>query len=455
VGWVVGNFFLEPYLEPVAVGTLYRVAAQTAPPPRVRFIDLSPLYNTQSPDRNTLSPLPLATVEKLLTGIEKLPNDLKPIAIGVDFPVASEKKEAPGKPYPSVEQDKIREAFVAFQERTQIPVRCGIPFWRKDPTDSYWARDKTGMLVSSLMHKKGETAPLWYGTGTRTDTFPTLGTAVALAAMAQENIEPEHPALESFHDTTPPEDFPKDLPARWAYVDYSLLQNRTALTVSVGSSLQEGDDVQPEKLFTAEDRKKLQKTQGRKNLWLLGVTEVVDKEDLFVYDERLHGLGKDAEPVRRIYQHGALAHTYMASPLHRLPAWQAFGIDLLCSLCGLAFILHQDRERRLPVSKTVWWRRPQDYILYLVGGFFTLLPWCGAFLLQLSRFFRKVKQVNPHLVEALGTPVLVLFPLCLSVLLAWRHVFWLGFLATTLYGLIEPLLAATAKSFEEEKEEKV
>jgi hypothetical protein len=451
IGWVVGNFLLEPYFEPVAVGTLYRVADTTAPPPRIRFIDLSALYKTQSPARNTLSSLPVATVEKLLVGIEKLPEDRQPVAIGVDFPVASEKEEQPGVPVPTVEQEKIQEAFVKLQERTGIPVRCGIPFFRKDANIPYWNADKTGMLVSSLLHKKGEKAPLWYGTIKKKEAFPTLGTAVALAAMSEENIEPERSALESLHNTAPPEGFPKDLTVRWVYVDYSLLQHRDALTVSVGSQIQEGDEIQIEKLFSEEDKNKLLPTQGRKNLWFLGVTEVVDKEDLLIYDEHLHGLGKDAEPVRRVYQHGALAHTYMSTPLLRLPAWQTFGIDLLCSLCGLFFILHQDRNRRLLTrNNTVWWKHPQDYLIYIVGGFFTILPLGIA---SVIKTVRRESTPNARLIEALGTPVLILLPICLSLLLALAHIFWFGFLATALYGLIEPILGATAESFGTENEE--
>jgi hypothetical protein len=452
IGYFLGNYWLEPLMEPVAVGTLYGVSSQTAPPPRVRFIDLSHLYKTYSPDKNTLSPLPADAVAKVLDSIEKLPPELQPAAIGIDFPIVS---ELPGQPIVRTQtenQIRVQKSIEDFHTKTGIPIRCGIPFIEN--------RTKPSLFASSLLYYNGETAPLWYGRGNKNDTFLTLGTGVALDAMSQEKVEPEPAALTTLHDVAPPADFPKNVPARWAFVDYSLLKYREELTVTIGRDLKEGDkseSITPEALFTEEDRKKLESMNGHKNIWFIGVTEIVDKEDIFTYDERLHWIG-EAEPVRRIYQHGAIAHTYRENPLRRLSFGWAVAVDFLCSLCGLMFVLHHDRKLQVPstpapVNKWDTLRRLPDYLIYLWGGSITLLPWCVAWLLHRLRFRKRGGKPSLRLVEVLGPIVLIPLPIFVSLFLARYHIFWFGFIATALYGLIEPILDGTVESFDKASDE--
>ena len=462
LGCLLGSLWLEPWTEPVAVAWLYPRVASSSQSPIVRFLDLQPLYERDANDA-THGRLPAATFQKLLDAVKKLDEKHRPSAIGFDIPLFPEPRSGQEGMVQLPEDRRILlESIIKFSSETHIPVRLGVSDFQLNlPGLQSEYPNLPSYLASTLVYSRGEIAPLWYGTGKKSDSLGVLGIAVATDYLKEGGgkIEPGRSALVAQHHVKAPNGWPTDLQAAdWIYVDYSLLQNREELTVHVGAGEESKEGLTPSITFSDKDLERLVHREDKGTLWVIGVTSVPESEDLFVYDERSRWLGEGA-PIRRIYEHGAIADTYLNSPLVRVPWLCAILIDALSSLSGLMTVLLLDKrfDSKDQKKKSI---RNLQMLLKCWGWIVLFLPfWIEKLLKSISQLARRLfskksvsqtgtiakpkKGDNDGLVRILVVPVMVVLPFVLSLILAHFRFFWFGFVGSATYALIEPVLDGT------------
>ena len=447
VGWCLGNWFLEPMTEPVAISWLYPRIAPRSQNDTVRFVDLQPLYERDASDVSG-GRLPSAAFQEFLDAVRKLDAEHRPTAIGFDIPLFQDAllRQGGGIRWTTDRKEVLRK-MIAFSEETEIPVRVGIPSFRLDlrGLKKDFPHLSRSIATTMVYRSNSNVAPIWFGRGTKDDTIGGLGFSVATDYLKEENIELGRSALEPRHHIKAPGGWPSDVqPAEWIYVDYSLLRQREERTVHFGSNV--SSEGQPSAAdFTAEDLKRLVHPGNHGTLWIVGVTEVPESEDTFVYDSHSQWIG-EGEPVRRIYQHGAIANTYLAAPLTRLSWLGALLIDVLSSLSGLVAVLLLDKRFQDVPNK----RNVLKVFLRAWGWIVLCLPYWLAKLLRSIAAHRKSKphgNQEDELVRILVVPLLIALPFLLSFILALNfRIFWFGFVGAATYALIEPILDGTLEN---------
>jgi hypothetical protein len=389
VGLLFGQFALNEWSERQAAPILFGWRQKSMPEPRIRFIDFSHLYKvgTRSVSAKDL----LALIE----AAKKLDGDERPLAIAIDLPLFKRLEDQAGWQVP----EGTPALMARINElREELPVVIGVADFVKDKQLDRLAPGTSGTLASAYLYDKDDLAVMAFGQGTRSDVLPSLGIAASMEALRQEgNLESSGHAFGPSHLVEPPKEWPQGLLAapKWMVVDYSILRRKESLTVMAGQNLQEGDVVTEVNILTSDDRRKL-KARGKGTIWMVGIASVEEKEDTFTYDPD-SGWRSESEPIRRVYQHGAIAHTYLDQPLHRMGDIADKLLDLFCSLIGLGFVLLIDKA----------------------------FPG-----LEERKVLHALSKIA-LLAAAIGIAVLVSRGL---VMLGW---FWFGFAGTALYALVE------------------
>lgn len=482
IGWLLGNFWLERLMEPVAVALLYP-QAESRQTSVVRFLDLSALYRRSASD-STKGRLPAESFQAFLNLVRTLKPEYQPAAIGLDIPLFENVlPEQSGDVRLPADRRQLLDAVRAFSQETGIPVRIGTPQFQIDlPGLREKVPDLDRFLASTMVYKEGAVAPIRFGIGGKGKPLDVLGYAVAtdFEQGRPGRSKPKHHALQAYHHIPAPDDWPSDvLPAEWIYVDYALLAHREALTVRVDKARDPQGEPIGALVFSPQDLQKLAPRDDRGTLWIVGVGQVPEREDIFVYDPHSRWLG-EGEPVRRMYQHGAIAHTYLDAPLMRVPGGWALCIDVLSSLSGLMTVLLLDGcfdafPKRPQTVRTGRYRKARTRlallrwgVLWIGQGFLWLWGWVvllpaklGAWLLRLPRRLRWRKAVPAEpgaahgsdghpgngLVHILIVPVMFAVPFMISWVLAGQfRWFWLGFAGSALYALMEPILDGTLEN---------
>lgn len=332
----------------------------------------------------------------LVRAAAKLDKAHRPAAIGIDLPVYKQDKQSNQSSYSSpIETPKLLAAIKDIEK--EVPIVMGVEAFSLDLKLVEAAKGFSN-FASALMYRKDDIAVMSYGAGGSPNLFKSLGISVALeAAKAEGDLVTSGHAFGPRHVVEPPKEWSqKTLPAlTWMYVDYSFLANREDLTVVAGEGLIESQEVSSENIFNASSLEKL-KSDGKPTIWFVGIAKVPEAEDTFTYDEHLRW-NSEAVPLRRIFQHGAIAQTYLERPLVRFDEGLAKWLDFFLSLVSLGIVLAIDK----------W------------------LPILGKH--ELLRAIVKVA----FLVGSVGAAVGI------SYWMALRGVFWFGFAGTALYALLE------------------
>lgn len=458
-GLLLGHWILEPMTEPVAVRWLYPRIPPSAESHIVRFVDLQPLYERDASE-DTGGRLPASSFQKFLEAVKRLDKQHRPAAIGFDIPLFEEALPGQGGGVKlTTDREALLKMIIKFAESNDILIRIGTPHFRMNLKGMQKDFPKlSDFLSSTLVYPDAAVAPLWFGSGDKEETLGVLGFSVAADFVKNEKFEPGRSALESRHFIQAPKDWPAALQAaKWVYVDYSLLRQREELTVHVNATETENKHEGGSKLFSAKDLQRLEHRDNRGTLWIVGVAEVPEIEDVIVYDEHSQWLG-EGEPIRRMYQHGAIANTYLNSPLTFVPPLFAKAIDLVISLSGLLAVLllegllnndPQDSEAKKVFKK----------MLRAWGWLALALPYYAVkhSLRLRDHLRRKLKKKGDTHPANTGTKhedasegvirigiSMGLF--ALAFLVSWGlaigfHLFWFGFVGTACYALFEPMAA--------------
>ena len=273
-----------------------------------------------------------------------------------------------------------------------------------------------------------------------------------------------------------PEGWPAGLKTtKWVYVDYSLLRKREKFTIHIKAEGPKGKHASVS--FPDEELERLAHHDNRGTLWIVGLTEVPEAEDTYVYDEHSQWLG-EGEPMRGIYKHGAIANTYLNSPLTHVSLIWATLIDLAISLSGLMAVLYLEKllevEAGASNAKRIW-RKLLWYWGWAVQAIPFFVVTVGVKLTEriLSPIIRNLKRhgkPNPAKTVSdqekqdgssvprkadhekgnagegairIGISVVVF---ALAFLISWGmaiglHWFWFGFVGSAAYALFEPMAA--------------
>ena len=401
---LLGNWFLNEPADRFAAPYLYRWRQLNAPEPRVRFIDFSHLYEIGS---GRVSASDLNVLIQTALNLEK---GYRPAVIGIDLPLIRAEKGANQVIYSTA--PGARELLSTIRNLDQrLPVIIGVESFRLTTDLENVVPGSTSRLASAFTYAKNDLTVMAFGDGDRAETFPTMGIALAQEAHRMEgDYAGVGNLMQPRHLVTPPEEWKQEaLPApKWMNVDYSCLAQREDLTVVPGQHLTYGDRLTPANIFAPADLEIL-KSDGKSTVWLVGIATVPEAEDTFTYDDE-YKWAAEAEPLRRVYQHGAIAHTFLDRPLIRLDHRWDMILDLLCGFGTFLFTVVL--ERKFPTEK---------------NG-------------ELWRSISKLIVVSVALVGA-----------CLvSFGLAYIGIFWFGFAGTAFYALCEGYLGDILESTKEE-----
>jgi hypothetical protein len=360
IGVAVGILGLSEWFEPMAEQHLYRFLQAGEETPDVRFIDVGPLYERLDGRQ------PTADLTRLLLQIRELPPSIRPKVLAIDLPIL---RQSPvGEAFFSATTEQLEFLHTAWclnegvdpksfpnpllsdpalgdpplparVENDRVRVRVGVTSVRMS-LDFLEERlpGARKLFATAYLYAVDDVASLYLGTGH--DLLPSLGIAAATAVPGSS------PAFSRAYRVSPPDNWPQQILSAdtWMLVNFSVFPQHVKITAQAGRPYSPTAPLSPDQLA------RLSRPQPA-SIWFIGKTHVEDMEDVTSVDAGKSWRGR-AAPIRRIYQHGAIAHSYLQSPIRPFPTPLQVLLDIALSCCGFWYvplIVKSGRGRDLPI----------------------------------------------------------------------------------------------------------